>query len=604
MTPGRHRPAGTAAAASAGARRSAPSLADLIAAAATPPAEPSANERELSDRLLGLGVRLLAHRFQLAVVGQFKRGKSSLLNALLGQDALPTGILPLTALPTFIRAGRGLELEVQTISGETRHFRLSSAAALQEALAEFVAERANPGNVKGVRQVDVALPSPLLDAGVVLIDTPGVGSTVSHNTHAAEGTLPECDAALMVLSPEPPITQAELDYLQKVRVNAVKVLIAFNKVDTATPSDIDVSIGFLRDVLRTAGLPEAEVFPVSARRALTAISDGDEDALAESGLPALRDRLVRLAESEGGRLLTTAIARKASGVASALAFENDLVLAALTTPIEDLDRRAAAFDQARIAFDRERRAAADRIEGDRRRLLQQLDIDADRLTEQLRARLSQDVAERAEDEGPRAAWDQVRAAIPARLAELQVDFVRRHREALEAALADHQSRADTLLDELRQTAADLMHVAYQTPAAGLAFVPRAEPYWIDRPRESLADGPADLVERLTPGPWGRRLARRRVQTELSQVAVTNVEHLRWACRQNLEDSLRQFAAELDKTLVGGAASIADGLAAAAQLRRCGEAAAKPSVAGRTHRRARLQAVVAALDQPTSAAGED
>jgi hypothetical protein len=95
-----------------------------------------------------------------------------------------------------------------------------------------------------------------------------------------------------------------------------------------------------------------------------------------------------------------------------------------------------------------------------------------------------------------------------------------------------------------------------------------------------------------------------VQAELRQIAITNVEHLRWACHQNLEDALRRFAAELDKSLVGGAASIADGLAAAAQLRRRGEAATLQGVAERTDRRARLQAAVAAMDFPTPAAGED
>ena len=84
---------------------------------------------------------------------------------------------------------------------------------MREKLTAFVTEEANPRNVLNVARVDVFLPAQLLERGVVLIDTPGVGSTHRHQTAAADAVLPECDAALFVVSADPPITEIEIDYL-------------------------------------------------------------------------------------------------------------------------------------------------------------------------------------------------------------------------------------------------------------------------------------------------------------------------------------------------------------------------------------------------------
>ena len=576
----------------------------LLATAAQLPLQPSAAERSLAVKLSTLAERLAKHRFQLAVVGQFKRGKSSLLNALLGQDALPTGVLPLTALPTFVRSGAEFALDVTMSEGPPEHFRPASAQALREALTEFVSEHANPTNVKGVQRVEIALAAPLLEAGLVLIDTPGIGSTVSHNTEVAEAALPECDAALMVLSPEPPITQAELDYLAKVRAHAAKLIVAFNKVDSGSAPDIEATLGYLSSELEAAGAGDVEIFPVSARNALAAMAAGDDRGLAASGVPALLQRLTRMARSDGQRILTEAVGRKAAAIGRDLSFENDLTLAALMAPAEDLDQRIREFDRATVAFDRERQATADRIGGDRRRLLQLLDEDATRLAVTLKQELATAVAEERGGSGPGLAWEHVRATLPERLAGLQPAFVQRQREALEAALADHQARASALLEDLRRTAADLMQVAYQTPSAIDAFVVKAEPYWTDRPRESLADAPAGWLEKLAPGAIGRRLVTRRIESEIDQLATTNVEHLRWACRLNIEDSLRSFASEIDGVLAEGASAIIDGLAAAARMRQHGGEAARETITQRRAWAVRLRKMIAALEPVSVKAAED
>ena len=151
--------------------------------------------------------------FHLAVLGQFKRGKSTFINALLRAPVLPTSAVPLTAIPTFIAWAAEQRIRVTYRDEQTPdEFLPEDSDAIRNQLVEFVTEEGNPGNQRGVARVDVFLPADLLRVGVVLIDTPGIGSTLSHNTDTALQILPECDAALFILSADPPITEAETTY--------------------------------------------------------------------------------------------------------------------------------------------------------------------------------------------------------------------------------------------------------------------------------------------------------------------------------------------------------------------------------------------------------
>src|SRR5438128_8056846 len=171
-------------------------LTDAVACVASP----SASQAKILTRLDSLRERLTTERFQLAVLGQFKRGKSTVLNALLGQSGLPIGVVPVTAIATFLEPAPASSIRVTYVSGKVEEFEPPDTDALREKLTTFVTEEANPRNVLNVARVDVFLPGELLDRGVVLIDTPGVGSTLRHQTTAADAGLPECDAALLVVS--------------------------------------------------------------------------------------------------------------------------------------------------------------------------------------------------------------------------------------------------------------------------------------------------------------------------------------------------------------------------------------------------------------------
>ena len=106
-----------------------------------------------------LAGRIAEGRFYAACVGQFKRGKSTLLNALVGYEVVPTGFIPVTAVPTVIRFGDKLQARVRMRNGLWREVVISE-------LQEYVTEERNPENQKGVDGAEVFVPSPLLSSGM------------------------------------------------------------------------------------------------------------------------------------------------------------------------------------------------------------------------------------------------------------------------------------------------------------------------------------------------------------------------------------------------------------------------------------------------------
>jgi tRNA U34 5-carboxymethylaminomethyl modifying GTPase MnmE/TrmE len=325
----------------------------------------TANAQKAILSLRTLQERLSGERLHLAVLGQFKRGKSTLVNALLGAPIMPAAVVPLTAIPTFVEYGNTPVLRTVARGEVTENFGPLSEETLQRLLFERVTEEGNPNNRQHLSHVGITFLSQLLRGGIVLIDTPGVGSTFRHNTETAEAVLPECDVALFVVSPDPPITEVEVQYLSRIGATASQILVVLNKIDTLGEHDRAASLRFLKRVLETVGLKDVPVFMVTARSALKARADGDDDALEQSGLPKLECFLRDFIATRKHHALATAVARKAAALTGSLRFETDITLAALKMPMHDLEQRLATFESAVSGFETERNAALDMLQGEK-----------------------------------------------------------------------------------------------------------------------------------------------------------------------------------------------------------------------------------------------
>jgi predicted GTPase len=254
-----------------------------------------------------LMVKLAEDRFTLAVVGQFKRGKSSLMNAIIGRELLPTGVLPLTSAITVLKFGSPERVVVQR---EGLQF---PEIVPVSALSNYVTERGNPGNRKRVKTAAVEVPLPILRRGLEFVDTPGVGSTIEANTATTYRFLPECDAVIFVTSVDTPFTEAELDFLDAIREHVHKIFFVVNKTDLLRDQrERDEVFKFIESELRAEmGTAKVRLFPLSSLLALVKPDSSAAGYSAQSGLKEFQETLASFLGREKAIVFLTAIVDKA-----------------------------------------------------------------------------------------------------------------------------------------------------------------------------------------------------------------------------------------------------------------------------------------------------
>ena len=248
---------------------------------------------DLQDPFLDLFARLAEDRFNLVVVGRFSRGKTSLMNAMLETERLPTGIVPLTSVITTVSYGSSERAFI-----EHEGWALDQEISL-DALPEFVTQQGNPGNRRGVAVARVELPAELLRRGFHFVDTPGLGSSIVENTRTTERFLPEADAFMLVTSYDSPLSEEELRMLHGVAISASRLFLVVNKHDLASPEERNQVLDHVRDQARRVfGEPPPRVFSVSARDAMEATALRDHERFLASGIGELREELARFLLNE------------------------------------------------------------------------------------------------------------------------------------------------------------------------------------------------------------------------------------------------------------------------------------------------------------------
>ncbi len=257
------------------------------------------NRPDLEARLRQARARLLDEKVRVLVVGEFKQGKSLLVNALVSAPICPVYDDVATAVSTVVRYADepSLTLVRLTDTGgdsppvEQRHTQPPVPLhELSDAVAHYVAEQRNPQNRQGLSHVEVGIPRHILQAGLEVVDTPGVGGLNSVHGAATMSALPTADAVLLVSDASQEYTAPELEFLRQAVRLCPNVACVLTKTDLYPEwrriAELD------RGHLRAAGI-DAELFGVSSTVRWQAVISGEDGLNAESGFPELEAFLAR-----------------------------------------------------------------------------------------------------------------------------------------------------------------------------------------------------------------------------------------------------------------------------------------------------------------------
>ena len=273
----------------------------------------------------------------VAVIGQFKRGKSALANRILGADVFPVGIVPITSAVTRVRYGQphsvvrfrnGVEQEVDVADLHT-----------------YISEQENRNNELGVEEVDIRTESDFLKHGFMFVDTPGVGSFHKNNTVVAYDNMKESDAVIFLLSVDSPINQIEIDFLKNTRAFAARFYFAVNKVDLVAPADLEAYMEYCRSVLsQLMDADDISLFPVSARTG--------------EGVEELKAQILTDLAANASAIMEESTAKKLEDVIASAVNQMDFYWTAMNLEYKELDERFARVNEA-LADVREKAAACE-----------------------------------------------------------------------------------------------------------------------------------------------------------------------------------------------------------------------------------------------------
>jgi GTP-binding protein EngB required for normal cell division len=268
----------------------------------------TAYEREdLVERLTGARHLLSDTAVTVYVVGEFKQGKSSLINGLLTTPVCPVDDDIATAVPTkvgYSQTVRAVASFESAAGGDASPW--TEDVPVGE-IASYVTESGNPGNQRRLRSVTVGLDRPLLASGLTLVDTPGVGGLGSVHNAVTVASLPQAHAVVFVTDASQELTAAEIRFLRTVKELCPTIIVVLTKTDLYPEwkriRDIDAAH------LARAGLA-VEVLPISSELRNLAASAGDQELNVESGFPPLVQSLqdvVRVALRSVGNHVLSAV---------------------------------------------------------------------------------------------------------------------------------------------------------------------------------------------------------------------------------------------------------------------------------------------------------
>jgi len=212
---------------------------------------------EFRPRIDALASRLEDDSFEVALFGRVSSGKSSLLNALLGTNVLPVGVNPITAVPTKLRYGASLKAAVAYGDGR-------SALVSFEELSGLVTEQGNPGNLANIVRAIVEAPSPRLQQGILLVDTPGLGSLAKRGATETLAYLPSADLALLLIDAGATLNEEDLGTLRLLYGAGIPALVLLSKADLLANGDLHQATAYIVEHIKHDLGLSVVVHPVSA----------------------------------------------------------------------------------------------------------------------------------------------------------------------------------------------------------------------------------------------------------------------------------------------------------------------------------------------------
>jgi ribosome biogenesis GTPase A len=417
----------------------------------------------LKNDIKDLEEKLSGNKFYLVILGLFKRGKSSFINAMLEEQIVPTGVIPLTAIITLIEYGENPSAVIHFEDGKTE-------SVTVEKVADFIAEAKNPNNEKHVSKVVIYSPNPMLKR-ITLIDTPGVGSSLAHNTEATLRFVNKIDAALFILSTDIPVTQLEVDFLKDLKQSVPKVIFILNKSDLLQKEKLEELLSYNLKVLNGICNKEIKIDPVSSINAEEALAQKDSEAFERSGIPTVRKDILNAVESEKDVILKETTGTRIRNIITEGESLLKFKLTSLKMPANELDEKLSEFRKSIKIMNEEKDEFDILMEGKVKRLKEFVSEQVDLLGQTLNKNISEEIANKQSEiitelrtsdlsEFQNKYFEKIKVEFNRLKQELEEESIEKFRELLKK----YGESSNSFLSEMIKSLIGLMNIKFDSLA--------------------------------------------------------------------------------------------------------------------------------------------
>ncbi|MGI8576725.1 MAG: dynamin family protein [Nocardioidaceae bacterium] len=487
------------------------------------------------QRVLGMLDQWRSQQIRVVVLGEAKRGKSSLINALLGRAVLPTGIVPVTSVLTQLRTG-------ETDSATVRFMDGHEGAVPLDAIEAYIAEQRNPGNEKCVESVDLTVAGADWPASLVFIDTPGSGSVQTSHDATATAAAGAMDVAVLVLTGDPPISARELELLRAAGNHSAELLVVLTKVDQLTDDEAKTVIAYTEGVIIDQANRAVEVVAAAAK------SPRDP----HPGLIRLRESITSLGSASATRTLASSLSNRGRRLIDGALGELDVSLALVDMHTAKAEERAQLFSAALVDARAQTPFAAEVVRAGVKTLNAALDASAAERTATTRARLL-DVARDQKGGVARApAESAVLDELTSEATQAADEWRQASQEQVERALDDIGRRATRSLGavvrDLRDAARDLLGVSLTIELEPIELPADSRFFYVSGRITDAATSISGLIRHGLPGRWRRRATSTYLREAATLLADRQVGRARGDLRTRLSAAERSLVSQVESRM--------------------------------------------------------
>lgn len=481
---------------------------------------------ELDERLLSLVDRIQRNELIISVIGQFKRGKSTFINSVLQKDILPTGIIPVTSCVTKLHYGDEKALVTFGDGAE-------KTVSIGE-LHQYISESENPQNQKNVSFVDIYCRNAILKEGLILVDTPGVGSVHKHNTDSAYSFVKDSDAVLFMLSVDSPLNEIELDFLKTSNLYAAKFYFAVNKIDTVSQPELDTYTAYCKNILcGVMNTDTIDIFPVSAKNGF--------------GIDALLLKIGSDLEHSKEALLNQSARDKSLDIMHEALSKLQLYQKALCMPLEQLEQKKEQLNKKLLDIDLLSKRAVSSVEQDAKEKLAEISKAIKQKSDATNASLSASIENLYRSNMSQGTKKLEQILIGFYESELHAQLEQINASALDALKKGYEETAEKIngqMTEIKKAVSDivfqLFNIEYRFENSAYILSEREDFYIrLNRAPGVFFITKNDLIY-LLPKKYANKLIYQRILNKMKEDNVNNTNNMIYNYRYKMRESLRMF----------------------------------------------------------------